>query len=180
MGCAAARDEVYARTGRYVVIITDGSIRTGGDFCKAMAAGADGVHLGEQGMPPRAARRVSGGRLLVGRSVHSVEGAMAAEAEGADLLIVGTIFPPASHPGAAGAGVELLVQTRSRVSIPLLAIGGLTPENVESVMEVGASGAAVIGAVAGSADPARACRELMEIMKSAWRSTPNTRVARPG
>ena len=65
----------------------------------ALAAGADGVQLGERAMPPAAARRVVGPERLIGRSVHSPEGAAAAQAEGADFLIVGAMFATASHPG---------------------------------------------------------------------------------
>jgi thiamine-phosphate pyrophosphorylase len=136
----------------------------------AIACGADGVQLGEEGLPLDAARQVSGGRLLLGRSVHSVEGAAQAEANGADLLIVGTIFPTGSHPGAATGGVGLLEQVRKRVSIPFLAIGGVKADNVESVMKAGAAGAAVITAITLSESPAQASREMMSRMKAAWDS----------
>ncbi len=136
----------------------------------ALACGADGAQLGEEGLPVEAARRVAGSRLLLGRSVHSAEGASDAEAKGADLLIVGTIFPTGSHPGAEAAGVRLLEQTRERVEVPFLAIGGVNAENVASVIRAGASGAAVITAITKSADPMRASRALMERIEDAWAS----------
>jgi len=133
----------------------------------ALACGADGVQLGEDGLPLEAARRVCGKRLLIGRSVHSVESAIAAEREGADMLIVGTIFPTGSHPGAPVAGVGLLEQVRDRVRIPFLAIGGVKADNIASVMLSGASGAAVITAITRSPDPKQASKELLGMMKQA-------------
>lgn len=133
----------------------------------ALAAGADGVQLGEEALPVQAARRVAGHRLLVGRSVHSLEGAMAAEADGADLLIVGTIFPTGSHPGATAAGVGLLQQVCQHVKVPFLGIGGIKADNVEAVVSSGAAGAAVITAITLSPDPRRAAQELMEKMRGA-------------
>lgn len=144
----------------------------------ALASGADGVQLGEEGFPVDAARRVSGNRLLVGRSVHSVEGAMAAEAEGADLLVVGTVFTTASHPGVAATGVGLLEQVRDRVRIPYLAIGGVNVGNVQSVIEVGASGAAVISAITRSPNPRQVVRDMLERMTDAWASLPTRKAAR--
>ena len=146
----------------------------------ALACDADGVQLGEEGLPVDAARRVAGERVLLGRSVHSVEGALEAEAKGADLLVVGTIFPTGSHNrGSDPAGIGLLEQISSRVHIPFLAIGGVTAENVESVITAGASGAAVITAITRSQDPARATRELTERMKETWASRARRGVVGP-
>ncbi|MGH2544557.1 MAG: thiamine phosphate synthase [Ardenticatenaceae bacterium] len=148
----------------------------------ALACGADGVQLGEESLPLEAARKVAGNRLLLSRSVHSVEGAVEAEGapgcaerRGADLLIVGTIFPTGSHPGAEAAGVQLLRQVRERVRIPFLAIGGVNADNIESMIRSGASGAAVISTITRSDDPEGASRELMEKIKGAWKSTREAR-----
>ncbi|MCH8109929.1 MAG: sulfur carrier protein ThiS, partial [Chloroflexi bacterium] len=127
--------------------------------------GADGVELGEDGLPIEAARRIAEG-LLLGRSVHSVDGALKAQADGADILVVGTIFPTGSHPGVETAGVSLLEQMRGQVEIPYLAIGGVTAENVESVIEAGAVGAAVITAISKSPNPEQASRELLQRMRA--------------
>lgn len=129
----------------------------------ALACAADGVQLGEEGVPVEAARRVAPG-LLVGRSVHSVEGALEAQEQGADLLIVGPIFPTGSHPVASAAGIRLLAAVAERVRTPCLAIGGVIPENVASVMAAGAWGAAVISAILGAPDPHRAAGALREAM----------------
>ena len=130
----------------------------------ALAAGADGVQLGEAAMPVEAARGLSGDRLLIGRSVHSQKGAQDAEAQGADFLVVGTIFPTASKSGMAPAGPELLSRIAKTVTIPFLAIGGVNRENVAQVMEQGCSGAAVISAILGAEDPRQTSQELKEGM----------------
>ena len=135
----------------------------------ALACGADGVQLGEEALSLEAARRVSGGRLLLGRSVHSVESAATAEAAGADLLLLGTIFPTESHAGVAAGGLELLERVRRHVGLPILAIGGVNADTVASVIRAGASGAAVITAITRSPDPNSAAREIMAEMAAAWR-----------
>jgi len=137
----------------------------------ALAAGADGVQLPEDGLGVEAARGTGGGRLLVGRSVHSVEGAIAAEAEGADLVLVGAIFETMSHANVEPQGADLLRQVSRRVDVPLLAIGGVTEENVDVVFESGASGAAVITAIAESDYPLEAARGLVRRMDRAWTRT---------
>ena len=134
----------------------------------ALACEADGVQLGEEGLPVEAARRASGGGLLLGRSVHSVEGAVAAEAEDVDMVVVGTIFESESHPGASTAGVGLLRRVSDRVRVPALAIGGVTSANVSSVIAAGASGAAVIGDITASDDPEQAARALVDRMNKMW------------
>ena len=138
----------------------------------ALACEADGVQLGESGLPVEAARRVSRGRLLLGRSVHSVEGAVTAETLGADMVIVGTIFPTASHPGVPAGGVRLLGQVSNVVDIPVLAIGGVTSANISSVVEAGASGAAVIGEIMASWTPLEASKALADSMRGSWKSRP--------
>ena len=130
----------------------------------ALAVGADGVELGEEAMPVQAVRRIAGRRLLIGRSVHSLDGAREAEAHGADFLVVGTIFPTMSKPGAPPVGLKLLAQVRQSVNIPFLAIGGINAANVAQVMAQGAAGVAVISAILGSASPRNAARELKEAM----------------
>ena len=128
----------------------------------ALACDADGVHLGEASIPVDVARRLMGKDRLVGRSVHSVEGAKAAEEEGADYLIVGTVFETPSHPGKVSEGLDLLRQAKEAVGIPFLGIGGITPSNAASVVEAGAGGVAVISAILASWDPASAATALRE------------------
>ena len=139
----------------------------------ALAAGADGVQLGEDALPVEAARRIAGDKMLIGRSVHSLQGAVQAQAQGADFLIVGTIFTTQSKPDAPTTGVELLAQVARSVSIPFLAIGGVTSKNVAQVLAQGAAGAAVISAILDSPDARVAALEVKDAMAAAM---PNNRV----
>lgn len=130
---AAARDG----TGDVVVVVN-------GPPQIAAKSGTDGVHLRERSgmvrseLPPG---------LLVGRSVHSLQAAREAEAEGIDYINLGTVFPSASHPGGATGGIDLISQVTDEVSIPVIGIGGITTENADRVIAAGAVGVAVIGAI---------------------------------
>jgi thiamine-phosphate pyrophosphorylase len=147
----------------------------------AIACGADGVQLGEEGLPVEAARlvgdRTGQDGLLIGRSVHSVEGAMDAQGWGADLLVVGTIFPTGSHPGAAPAGPQLIADIVGKVNIPFVGIGGIGPSNAHQVMDAGAAGVAVISAILAAGDPEQAARELKGSIDVAWGEERTGRVA---
>ena len=128
----------------------------------ALAAGAAGVHLRGDSMPPRAARRLAPAGFLIGRSVHGVE--EAAAAADADYLLAGTVFPTPSKPDAALIGESGLAAIARSVRCPVLAIGGVTLDLASRVAAAGASGVAAIGLFidggAGSADQGggRACR----------------------
>jgi thiamine-phosphate pyrophosphorylase len=126
----------------------------------ALAAGADGVQLGEDALPVVAARKMLGPDALIGRSVHSVDSARRAATEGADFLVVGTIYATRSHPGEEPAGPELLRSIAAVVSLPLIGIGGITPRNLDEVMRAGARGVAVISNVLASPDPEGSAGEL--------------------
>ncbi len=132
----------------------------------ALAADVNGVQLGETALPVEAARRVAGKNLLIGRSVHSVSGAMEAESHGADLLTLGTIFPTASHPGVRTGGTELVGEVASAISIPLLGIGGIDASNAKQVIKEGAVGVAVISAISTAKDPALAAAGLCNAMRA--------------
>ena len=133
----------------------------------AMAAGVDGVQLGESALPVEAARRIAGENLLLGRSVHSVSGAIEAESQGADLLTLGTIFLTASHPGVRTGGTELVKEVASAVTIPLLGIGGIDASNAKQVIREGAAGVAIISAISTAQDPALAATGLCNAMRAA-------------
>ncbi len=135
----------------------------------ALALGADGVQLGAAGLPVAAARRLAGDRLRIGRSVHDAAEAVAAEREGADFLIVGTIFATRSHPGQAAAGPGLLAAVRAATRLPLLAIGGVEAANLATVMAAGADGVAVISAIVAASDPQAAAAALAAGLRQTWR-----------
>lgn len=126
----------------------------------ALAAAADGVHLAGKSLPVRAAREVSSGRLLVGRSVHGLDESMRAAADGADYLTYGHIFPSSSKVGLPPRGLDELARIVQVVDVPVLAIGGITAENVHQVLATGCAGIAVISAILSSPEPARAAAEL--------------------
>lgn len=142
----------------------------------AVAAGADGVQLGELAMPTELVRLVIGDDALIGRSVHSVDGAESAAAGQADFLLVGTMFATRSHPGEEPSGPGLLTRVKGNgVALPLLGIGGITARNAADVMGAGAHGVAVITSILASDDPERAARELKAAMlefRSAQTSKP--------
>ena len=133
----------------------------------AMAAGADGVHLPENGLPVAIARWLLGQHTLIGRSVHSEEAAAEAEQAGADYVQLGTIYATESKPDAKPAGPDLVRKVSGAVAIPVLAVGGVRAENAADVIEAGASGASVISAIEAAADPQAAARQLVEAMREA-------------
>jgi thiamine-phosphate pyrophosphorylase len=137
----------------------------------AAACGADGVQLPETGVAVDVARGIVGDGKLVGRSVHSVSGAIDAERDGADLLVAGTIYASRSHTGIEPAGPSLLSSIARQVSLPLLGIGGIGPGNIGTVIEAGAWGAAVISAVLEADDPGEACQDMIAQMKQTAAAT---------
>ena len=133
----------------------------------ALALNADGVQLPEDRFSVADARRIIGPNLLIGRSVHSVSGAVEAQSDGADFLTAGTIFPSPSHPYGPTQGVDFLRALCREVSVPILAIGGVTTQNVAEVMEAGCSGVAVISAISEAEDPGAAASSLVNEMTKA-------------
>jgi thiamine-phosphate pyrophosphorylase len=126
----------------------------------ALLAGADGVQLGETALDVSDVRQLVGPDMLIGRSVHSEVGAVDAECQGADFLVLGTVFETASHPDGRVGGLDLVREVTNSVGIPVLGIGGITKANAASVMEAGASGAAVITAITMADDPKSAASDL--------------------
>lgn len=124
----------------------------------ALACGADGVHLRGDSIAPLEARRLAPAGFLIGRSVHTVE--EAAEAEGADYLIAGTVFETSSKArGHACLGLDGLAAIVRRAAAPALAIGGVTAERIDAVAAAGAAGIAAIGLFIG-ASPAQRCAAI--------------------
>lgn len=123
-----------------------------------------GVHLPEEGLPTKAARRMVGSTALVGRSIHSLDAAFYARDEGADYVIFGPVFDtPSKRVYGPPQGVEALrVVARGLGSFPVLAIGGITPERAGACIEAGAYGLAAIGALWDSGDPVAAYRRFAE------------------
>jgi len=125
----------------------------------AAATGAHGVQLSAGDLSPADARRV----LLhgwIGRSVHSVDEARVAVEEGADFLVVGSIYETPSHSGRAAVGTGLLLET-AKLGRPVIAIGGITPERVPELKAAGAYGVAAIRALWQADDPAAATLSML-------------------
>jgi thiamine-phosphate pyrophosphorylase len=135
----------------------------------ALAVGADGVHLGPDDPPLSDARTVAAEALgavanafIIGCSVDTPAAAAQAEAEGASYLGVGAVYATANKSDAGDIiGLEGLERVVEAVSIPVVAIGGITPERAVAVAKTGACGSAVIGAVMGPSEPAEAIRALL-------------------
>lgn len=136
----------------------------------AVACDADGVHLAEDGMSSKVARLVAGRDILVGRSAHSLESALEAERAGAEYIVFGTVYPSRSHPDGPVSGPSLLREVCSRVSAPVLAIGGVTKDNISEVMDSGAAGVAVISAILAADDPRSAAQALKKELERCWSS----------
>ncbi len=132
----------------------------------ALAVGADGVHLGQDDLPVRAARPLLRPGMILGRSTHSVAQARAAQAEGADYVAVGSMFPTQTKPDFELVGPDLVRAVRPSIKAPLIGIGGITRENVAQVIGAGADGVAVISAVCGAPDPAAATREFLAAIRA--------------
>jgi len=130
----------------------------------ALAVEADAVHLAGQSLPVDAAAHVARQRLLVGRSVHSLTEAQLAVDQGADYLTFGSVYPTQSHPGMPPHGLEALAEVVSQVSVPVLAIGGISSHNLEPVLATGCAGIAVISAILSAADPRAAAAQLRQVL----------------
>lgn len=138
-------------------------------FDVALAAGADGVHLGEDDPPVGAVRRIAPADFVIGCSADTEDAARAAEAAGADYLGVGSVFGTRSKKEVIGEviGTERLARVAAAVSIPIVGIGGVTPKNAADVARAGAAGVAVLSAVMSAAEPGDAARELLRAWASA-------------
>ena len=119
----------------------------------ALAAGADGVHLGQHDLPIALVRPIVGTSMIVGVSTNNADEARAAEAAGADYVAIGAIFPTATKDVTRPASLDRIREVKAAVRIPVVAIGGISAENIASVVAAGADAAAVISAVCAADDP---------------------------
>ena len=133
----------------------------------ALSCGADGVHLGQDDLRVDTARQIAPHGFISGVSVGSNEEAEQAEKDGADYIAFGPVFDTTSKNNAGpGHGLTLLRTVCNRVSIPVIAIGGIGIANAAGVFEAGADGIAVISAVVGSSDISRAAGELKLLIRN--------------
>ncbi|OYT59988.1 thiamine phosphate synthase [Euryarchaeota archaeon ex4484_178] len=129
----------------------------------ALATDADGVHLGQEDMPIDVAREIVGD-IIIGISASNLREAMEAEKNGADYIGAGSVFPTTTKEDARYLGLDGLKEVVSKVRIPVVAIGGITLENVNKVLETGVQGIAVISAIMGATDVKKAASLMRKII----------------
>jgi thiamine-phosphate pyrophosphorylase len=131
----------------------------------AIAVKADGVHLGQDDLPPDRARRLLGESRVIGFSTHVLKQALAADAAAIDYLAIGPIFqtPTKDNPDAL-VGLETLTEVRRLVSTPLVAIGGITLQTARLVIEAGADSVAVISDLLSAGDITDRTRRFIEML----------------
>jgi thiamine-phosphate pyrophosphorylase len=158
--CAAIREMAHAAGTLFFV---------NDRFDLALLGGADGVHLGQEDLPPARLPAEARARLLVGRSSHTLEQAAGAAREPVDYVAFGPLFGTTSKQSAYGArGLAWLHRAVEQVApLPLVAIGGIDARGAREAIAAGARGVAVISAVADAADPQAATRELVDALREA-------------
>ena len=127
----------------------------------ALAVDADGVHLGQDDLPPQLARRLLGPQRLIGRSTHAIEQLRQAMQDGCDYVGVGPVNATPTKPGRTPVGLAYVRQAAAESRIPWFAIGGIESSSLAPVLEAGASRVAVVRAITDAADPAAASTELL-------------------
>lgn len=131
-----------------------------------IAAGADGVHLGQDDVPVAQARSLLGQERIIGLSTHDPDQIEAAGDAPVDYIGVGPVHSTPTKPGRPAVGTDLVAYARRRASRPFFAIGGIEPANLETVLEAGAERVAVVRAITEAADPEQAARALRTILDS--------------
>ena len=135
----------------------------------ALAISADGIHLGQNDLPCKIARKLVPRHIILGTSTHSIEEASKAVDEGADYVAIGSVFPTTTKQNPeAIVGTQMIKAVKERVeTIPLIAIGGITAGNVAEVIRSGADGVAVASGVVLADDIAGAARDLKREIRAA-------------
>jgi thiamine-phosphate pyrophosphorylase len=150
------------RRARVPLIVND-------DVMAALRAGADGAHVGQDDMPAGAARRLLG-KLVLGVSTHDTAQIGSAIADGADYLGFGPCFPTATKGYAQGQGRDAIAAAVAASSVPLFAIGGITPDNLRQLLVLGVRAVAVSASILAAGDPEAVARAFAEQLASRGRS----------
>jgi thiamine-phosphate pyrophosphorylase len=137
----------------------------------ALASGAHGLHMGQTDLPLPVARHLLPVDRLIGVSAKTREQGLAAQEGGADYVAVGAMFPTTSKAGAVLKGIEALREVKQAVSLPVVAIGGINPDNVGQVVHAGADAIAVINAVLGAPDVEEAAAGMVAAIEEAMSGT---------
>lgn len=132
----------------------------------ALKSGADGVHVGIEDQPVEEIRRAAGKGFIIGATAKTVEQAQKAQSAGADYLGVGAVFPSPTKKNAIRITAGQLREICASVSIPAVAIGGISKQNMPELMGTGIHGVAVVSAVFSAGDIKAACKELREMAET--------------
>lgn len=130
----------------------------------ALAIGAEGVHLGQKDLPVSVARKLAGDDMIIGVSAATLEEAVAAEKQGADYLGVGALYPTGTKTDTRPVSCETLEEIVRTVSIPVVAIGGITRERLQEVLDSGVHGVAVVSAILKADSPEESAIEFKQII----------------
>jgi thiamine-phosphate pyrophosphorylase len=133
----------------------------------AQAVDADGVHVGPEDLSVAIARGLLGSGKIIGASAASLEEALSLQAQGADYLGVGAVYPTTTKGGTEKVSLDELRGIKSAVHIPVVAIGGIKAENAKPVMETGVDGVAVVSAIMDQTDIREAARQLLSLLNGA-------------
>ncbi len=137
------------------------------DIELASAINADGVHLGKDDHNCEQARALFGQQKIIGISCYNdLNRAMAAESMGASYIAFGAFFPTQTKNNTVKAGPELIREAKQRLKLPVVAIGGITPENGKSLIDAGADFLAVISGIYGPADPAQVMQSYITLFNN--------------
>lgn len=135
------------------------------NYRAALEAGADGVHVGIEDAPVSEIRRLAGADFFIGATAKTVAQAKAAQAAGADYLGIGAVFPSPTKQNAVRITPAQFREIRESVTLPAVAIGGITAENLPTLSGIGADGFALVSAIFAQPDIASAARELRSLIE---------------
>lgn len=138
----------------------------------ALAADADGIHIGQDDMPLDEARKILGNEKIIGVTAHTIDEASRAQADGADYIAASPVFATATkHDAGTPGGLSLIQKIRSGISIPIVAIGGINSSNIKSTIDAGADAAVAISAIIASGSVYRSAKLLLDMIKAGSVST---------
>jgi thiamine-phosphate pyrophosphorylase len=143
-------------------------------FDLALALDADGLHLGQEDMPIEVVKELlkeSGKELIIGLSTHNLKQALDGAEKGPHYLSFGPIFPSRTKPSSKPLGIEKLREVCKKVSVPVIAIGGINSDNAGKVIKAGAWGVAAISAISQAKDAKKATQELLSKIGAASKET---------
>ena len=130
----------------------------------ALAADADGLHVGQEDLPVAVARRFLGAGKILGATAATQQDALAAERDGADYIGSGAMYPTSTKPNKPVLPLSVLAQIKQSVRIPVVAIGGITADNATPLLQAGVDGVAVVSAIMSSSEPAAASKAFKKIL----------------